>query len=893
LVVGSARWQSPAIRNTFYSSSPAGFVTPADSPFSETLRDRYVLERELGRGGMATVYLARDRKHNRRVAIKVLHSELAAVLGTERFVQEIRVIANLQHPHIVGLIDSGIFDRNEGALAGRPYYVMPYVEGESLRQKLEREGQLSVPDTVRIATEVASALDYAHRQRVIHRDVKPENILLHDGSALVADFGIALALQQAGGERMTQTGLSLGTPQYMSPEQAMGERTITLRSDIYALGAVTYEMLAGEPPFTGLTVQAIVARLMAETPRRLTVLRRTVPAHVETAVLQALEKLPADRFASAAEFGAALGSTAYASRPAVSVVRWPVGARAVTWLPWALLLAASGVIAFGMLRPKSVVPPPPVYRFDVVLPENAAWVGDVFSVMALSPDGTTLVYNGQDSTGQRRLYLRAMDRLEPVPIPGSENGAAPFFSPDGRSIGFRLGTRLVKATVSGGTPEAVCEAGGLVRATWLERNVMVFSDRLGLRQCSMSGQLTTLLASKAGESFTLPHGLPGDRGVLFSIQRDSTSRLAVLDFRGNTIKQLNIAGGDPRYVATGHLVYSSPDGLVRVIGFDAKTMSTAGEPVVLDAGIRIELGGAVMALSRTGTIVTPAAAAQRRLELVDRSGRAEPLSSRPGEFADPSISPDGRRIAVRLGHDIWVLDRAQGASTRLSFDSSASRPAWSADGRHVAYIRQIGTDLNLRLLGADGSAPAESLLALPDLEIWEALFTPDDRSLIVRTVGGLGSRDIWLVPLDSVRRPVPLLNSRADEVAPAISPDGRSLAYVSNESGRAEVYVRSFPDMGGRYQISLDGGTEPAWSPRGGELFYRNGPAMMAARLRAGVAVEVSHRSTLFSDPDYVTDLTHRVYDVMPDGEHFVLVRNLAGASHLTVTLNRFHNLHR
>src|SRR6185503_6610785 len=194
--------------------------------------------------------------------------------------------ANLQHPHIVGLIDSGIFDRDEGAIAGRPYYVMPYVEGESLRQKLEREGQLSVPDAVRIATEVASALDYAHRQGVIHRDIKPENILLHDGSALVADFGIALALQQAGGERMTQTGLSLGTPQYMSPEQAMGERTITLRSDIYALGAVTYEMLAGEPPFTGPTVQAIVARLMAETPRRLTVLRRTVPAHVETAVLQ-------------------------------------------------------------------------------------------------------------------------------------------------------------------------------------------------------------------------------------------------------------------------------------------------------------------------------------------------------------------------------------------------------------------------------------------------------------------------------------------------------------------------------------------------------------------------------------------------------------------------------
>src|SRR5450759_1475573 len=230
----------------------------------------YTVERELGSGGMATVYLAHDKKHDRKVAIKILHAELAAVLGAERFLQEIRVTANLQHPHILGLIDSGLIGDDAGDLHRRPYYVMPYVEGESLRQRLDKEQQLPVSDAVRIATEVASALDYAHRHGVIHRDIKPENILLHDGSAIVADFGIALALTQAGSPRMTRTGVALGTDNYMSPEQGMGERTITARSDIYSLGVVTYEMLAGEPPFTGPTLTEILAKIMTEDPRPLT-----------------------------------------------------------------------------------------------------------------------------------------------------------------------------------------------------------------------------------------------------------------------------------------------------------------------------------------------------------------------------------------------------------------------------------------------------------------------------------------------------------------------------------------------------------------------------------------------------------------------------------------------
>ena len=277
-----------------------------------SLADRYRVERELGQGGMATVYLAHDLKHDRPVAIKVLRPELAAVIGAERFLSEIKTTANLQHPHILPLFDSGIATLNAELSTPNSqllFYVMPYIEGESLRDRLVRDKQLAITDAVRIATEVASALDYAHRRGIVHRDIKPENILLHDGQALVADFGIALAAVKAGDSRMTQTGMSLGTPAYMSPEQAMGERDIGPRSDLYALGAMTYEMLVGDPPFTGSTVQSIVAKVMTEKPVPPTRIRDTIPASVEHAVLTALQKLPADRFASAKEFADALVQT--------------------------------------------------------------------------------------------------------------------------------------------------------------------------------------------------------------------------------------------------------------------------------------------------------------------------------------------------------------------------------------------------------------------------------------------------------------------------------------------------------------------------------------------------------------------------------------------------------
>jgi len=856
-------------------SDPTGRLAAA-------LRDRYRIERELGAGGMATVYLAHDVRHQRKVALKVLRPELAAVIGAERFLAEIRVTANLQHPHILPLHDSGEMD-------GLLFYVMPFIEGVSLRERLTREKQLPIQDAVRIATEVASALDYAHRQGVIHRDIKPENILFHDGRALVADFGIALAATSAG-KRMTETGMSLGTPYYMSPEQAMGEREITPRSDIYALGAVLYEMLSGEPPFTGPTAQAIVAKVLTSDPTVPSTVRRTIPPHVDAAVMQALQKLPADRFGSAAEFAAALANPAFGSGPRERAAPRPVRARALAMLPWLLLAGAVGFMVLDQVRPDPA-PPAPVHRLTIVLPEDAAWVDQSGSGMALSPDGRLLAYYGRGAIGQR-IYLRAMDRPDPVPIPESENGARPVFSPDGRWIGFIGNSGFVKVSVAGGPLERVCRLGGYVWLTWLESGSLVFADGTGgLRQCSQSGEVTTLLANDSIGTYNHPHGLPGDRGVLLTVRRGERDQLAVLDLGTGTVKPLNITGSSPRYVGTGHLAYGTPDGAVRAVRFDLESLTPSGDPILLLQGV---LHWAQMAVSRNGTlVVAEASSGARSLELVDRAGRAERLTQEHREFSGPRFSPDGRHVAVSVGEAvIWTLDRVQGTLTRLPADGASLRPAWSRDGRRIAYVRQVGSRLDLRIVSADGSSAPESLLVMPPgLTPWHVLFAPDGRSLVVRSVGGTGVRDIWLKRGDSAAL-VPLLQSPANEVSPALSPDGRWMAYASNESGRAEVYVRSFPGMSGRYQVSLEGGEEPVWSPRGGELFYRSGAALIAAEFRGGDGFEVVRRTVLFSSNEYGDlDGTYQDYDVSPDARHFVMVRRSMRMSQLQVTLNAFQNL--
>ena len=483
-----------------HAPMPNPEMTEPASRLQEALAGRYRIAREIGQGGMATVYLAEDLKHDRKVAIKVLRPELSAIIGAERFLREIKTIATLQHPHILGLIDSGEMD-------GTAYYVMPFVEGESLRERLEREKQLPIADAIRLASEVASALDYAHRHGVIHRDIKPENILLHDGSALVADFGIALAVASAGSTRMTETGMSLGTPRYMSPEQAMGEREITARSDVYTLGCVTYEMLTGDPPFTGSTAQAIIAKVMTEKPASLQKQRERVPDEVEDAVLIALEKLPADRFATAAEFAEALHAA-----PGSSGTRKAGAARArarasasPSWSsrvrdPVVLALGAIAIVAAALAASKwraAPSAPADVVRFTLPAAPNGQTSSVGYNIVAASPDGRTLVYVGRGDGARQQLMLRTLDEITARPLPGTEDALHPFFSPDGRWVAFVRGNQLYKIAVDGAAPLLLGTAPGTFNgASWSSSGVIVVSSNTALFAVPEAGGTARVLQER-------------------------------------------------------------------------------------------------------------------------------------------------------------------------------------------------------------------------------------------------------------------------------------------------------------------------------------------------------------------------------------------------------------
>ena len=847
---------------------------------STALAGRYQIERELGRGGMATVYLARDVRHDRDVAIKVLHPDLGAALGAERFLAEIKTTAKLQHPHILPLLDSGEAD-------GLLFYVMPMVTGESLRDRLARERQLSIPDSVRIAKEVAGALDYAHRHGVIHRDIKPENILLHDGQAIVADFGIALAVQEAGGSRMTQTGLSLGTPQYMSPEQAMGEKQIDARSDIYALGAVTYEMLAGEAPFTGASVQAIVAKVLVERPTPLRTSRDTIPAGVEHAVLTALAKLPADRYATAAEFATALTSMGEIPPGARADVRTSRAqrnrSRELIAVLAAIALISTGMAILGWLRPSEIVDDA-VVRTGIDFPAGEQLYTGQQSTLAISPQGDRIAYVTQGPGGGLRTYVRRTSELAGH---GTELGASNLaFSPDGKWIAFTHSQSnvIMKMSSDGGATITLgTSANNTVRGlAWMANDTIAVATANGLWAVSSAGgALTPLIVGDNGAAGAVISSLaafPDGKSLMFvSGPSADATRLTLWSFATRKVVPINVAAGATLGYRDGSLLYVTNAGALMALPFDISRNRVTGDPIQVQDSIRVDAPttSAYAALSTSGTLLYLNGQSTAVLTLAG-GGHTSTIDEHPRGYGYPRYSPDGRKIAVMIAgaqtNDIHVLDLVAHTSTKLTTEGMNNVPEWSPDGTHVLFRSDRGGKRSIYWQPVDGSAGAEVLYQSDEL-VNEAVFSPDGSWLLLRTApGGAHSADIFGLKLAD-KSLVPLVTGPAVEQMPRLSPDGKWLAYQSNESGVFEVYVRRFPGGSSATKVSEQGGTEPLWGHSGRALYYRTENGVVGVTVTTGPTFSIGERKLAVAGT-YLSDPTHPDYDVSPDGSHFLMLKS-------------------
>jgi eukaryotic-like serine/threonine-protein kinase len=861
------------------------------------LADRYRVERELGQGGMATVYLAEDLKHRRRVAVKVLKPELAAVLGADRFVQEITTTAALQHPHILPLFDSGEAD-------GFLFYVMPFIDGETLRSRLDRETQLGVEESVRIACDVADALHYAHSCGVVHRDIKPENILLANGRPMVADFGIALAVSAAAGGRMTETGLSLGTPHYMSPEQATAEKEISARSDVYSLASVLYEMLTGEPPHMGKSAQQIIMKIIVEPAKPVTDLRKSVPEHVEAAVLQALEKLPADRFASAAAFAAALGGeggtvtrrlTSRRDAPGPAIVR-PSGPLAMLA---AALLLMTGLAAGGWLRPS---PEPTVIRQRVMLwsyhlpspLDPGARLGA--SQVAIAPDGSSIVY-ADSSAGTLVLWRKARDAASAVPMPGTEGGVSPFFSPDGRWVGFRtLDRKLRKIPVGGGGAVTLAENGGfnLKAAAWLDDHTIVYSAGISevARVSADGGEPVMLSMPGAGSGVNLLSiaALPGSRGFLTAHCDGNCavgSAISVYEFASDSARLLVPNASGVWFAPTGHLLFTDRERGLFAAPFDLGRLELTGGAVSVIEGVEPTR----FALSTSGAavyVVDRTADAPSDLVWVTRDGRVEPVDSTwRGRFDYPAISPDGRSVAVSVRGrttDLWI-QREDGTRQKIIAEGEAAwRGSWTPDGESLAFVsvsKERGPGQARALLArADGVGTAWQLLT-HDFPVWEVELSRDRQWVVFRADEEGGANRLHARRLQGDTAVLPLPTGRlTGTVQVSLSPDGRWLAFTAAETaGPVEVYIASFPDMGSRRQVSRGGGNSPRWSRSGRELFFESGGMLVTVAVPPGPVLAPGPPRPLFSLAGFRVARNRPQYDVAPGDQRFVMIREPGSAA--------------
>ncbi|HVS88108.1 MAG TPA: protein kinase [Candidatus Acidoferrum sp.] len=876
----------------------------------------YEIVAPLGAGGMGEVYRARDTRLDRTVAIKVLPQHLADTPeARQRFEREARAVSALNHPHICTLHDVGSQD-------GTEYLVMEYLEGATLAARLEK-GPLPLAQVLQYGIQIADALDKAHRSSIVHRDLKPGNIMLTKSGAKLLDFGLAKAVVPlASGVTLTaavtrttpvtQQGTIVGTFQYMSPEQVEGKE-VDGRSDIFSFGAVLYEMVTGRRAFPGKSQLSVASAILEKEPEPISALQPMTPPALERTVKRCLAKEPDDRWQTARDLELELkwiaeGGSQVTSAPTAAAkgirARWR---GALLWGVVSLFLAAITGLAIWNLKPS---PPRPVSRFVIALPPGQRLAKLDQPAMALSPDGNHLAYVAIQG-GTQQLYLRAMDSLEASPLPGTEGASEPFFSPDDQWLGFFAGGKLKKVSVSGGAALTLGDAANPQGASWGSQGIIAFAptQTSPLQQVSEAGgapqPLTRL--EKGEVAHRWPEFLPGGKAVLFAASTAgfnwANAPVAVQSVGTGERRNLIAGGTQPRYVASGHLIYAQ-GGSLTAVPFDPQRLAITGAAVpVVESVLQSRISGAAQySFSATGSLVyVPGGvqADQSRLAWVSRTGAEQPVAAPARAYLFPRLSPDGRRVAVAIEEQeaqIWLYDLSRETLTRFTFEGNANlNPAWTPDGKRIAFqsIREGAPNIFWQL--ADGSGGLERLTTSEQTHV-PVSWSPDGQLLAFIEVNRTTGWDIWVLRLGD-RKAQPFLRTLFNESAPRFSPDGRWLAYISNESGRYEIYVQPYPGPGGKWQISTEGGTEPAWNPNGRELFYRSGDKMMAVDIATQPGFTAGKPRVLFEGRYEPTPATSPNYDVSPDGQRFLMLKSAeageAAPTQIYVVLNWFEELKR
>ena len=867
----------------------------------------------LGKGGMGEVYRAKDTKLGREVAIKVLPQGVATdAARLSRFEREVKAVAALSHPNILAIHEFGKEDTTVFA-------VMELLEGQTLGQRLAN-APLPQSKAVEIAIQVARALAAAHDKGIVHRDLKPDNIwITAEGQVKVLDFGLASSHgDPRGSEAETTThatdpGTVLGTAAYMSPEQARG-KTVDTRSDIFSLGAVLHEMLTGRQVFARSTAAETMTAVLQDDPRDLSAAPQPVPPALERTLRHCLEKEPGERFQTARDLMFALSGVSESGPVGfVHGVGGRIGTRRWSWPAvvglMALAVFATTFLAFSLARRSSSPGRAEVSRWEVSLGQDQELlVRGRSHPLALSSDGKQLAYVATDGA-ESRLHVRSVDEFDAAVLDGTEGARNPFFSPDGEWIGFFAEGELRKLPSGGGAVLKICDAPlDNLGSAWREDGTIVFASyATGLWRVVADGgdpKVLTRIDAESGEvQHRWPQFLPGNR-VLMTLGTTRGARVAVVDLRDGR-KSLVAGVSDlavARYLPTGHLLFAQASAL-QVVPFDVADASVRGAPVTIVEGVTAVAaqGVSYFAVSDSGTLayVPGTGEAGTRLVWVDFAGEIKPVADRSSSHLMPRISPNGGSVAVTVGSAmglrvIEILDLERGSRRRLTFEGSNALPVWSPDAQRIVFASSRDGGWSLYWRAADGTGETTRLLT-SEYELWPHSFSPDGKALAYWEIHPENGRDIWILPFEGDQTPTPFLVTPYNERAPVFSPDGRWITYVSDESGRDEVYVRPFPGAGGQTTVSTAGGVEPIWAPDGRRLFYRNADSMMVVSVETQSGFSVSKPTVLFEgryDGGVTANLS---YDLAPEGDRFLMIQPLGDrtTASFRVVLNWFDDVRR